>query len=51
MKFNDRGAHLKRLSEEEALLNVILLGRINVHVLDPAVAAVGSAVLLQCLER
>lgn len=42
-------AHLKRLSEEKALLDVVLLRWINVHVLDPTVAAVSPAMLLESL--
>lgn len=43
--------NLKRLGEEEALLNVILLWRIAVHVLDTAVATICATVLLQRLEE
>lgn len=40
---------LKRLGEEETLLNVVLLRWIAVDVLDSTVATVGAAVLFKCL--
>lgn len=41
--------HLKRLSEEEALLHVVLLRRIAVHVLNATVATVRPTMLFNRL--
>lgn len=46
-----RATHLERFSEEEALLDVVLLAVDGVDVLDPGVAAGDLAVLLQSLAR
>jgi hypothetical protein len=48
---NENSTHLKRLGEEEALLNIVLLWRLDVNVLDTAVATIRTTVLLQRLQK